>query len=201
MKKGLIAILCCLLGLSVFSQIELQKKGDGFVLILEKGNRALVSFPLMDFVTTDKGPHSTITNHDEIEHHWVVRGHLFSGNDSVSFIAGFYKLSQKDTVIFTMSLSDPKITSATLKFYYQDTTGVYKPVAKGKRKNLKGSSSFVYGPGTKSYTGNLYYTNDGYGILIENNATTSYDFSNPEFLTIRVESLPIKGRIFFPHKD
>lgn len=198
MKKIATALLCCILGLNVFSQIEMEKKGDGILLYLDKGHKELAWLPMKDFVTLDKNAHSVVTNFDEIEHHWVVRG-LIEGKDSVKFIAAFYKLSKKDTLIFTVGLSDTTVRAATVKFNYLHGSA-YKPLTIGKSKNLKGRESFTHTPGNKAYTGNYFYTDALSGMEIENKVETTWNFKSNDFYTIRVEQLPIHGRLFYSGK-
>lgn len=194
-----------------YAQLELEKRGSTYVFIATQSGREILSFPERDFVLTAPGgntrPESVVTATGEIHHHWIIRGMVYTGADSTEYVAGFYKMRDENTLIFSVAFSDTALKAVQMRFFYADTVGQKEGIrmAGDKHQNtelrakalLTCSKTAGRSKGKYRNDVNFFYTTRNRSFYVKSALPVLYDFLHKDYFTIHINELPAGGKIFF----
>ncbi len=213
--KGLkwLAVLAVAVSFSArsYAQLELEKRGSTYVFIATQSGREILRFPEKDFVLTapggNTGASSVVTATGEIHHHWIVRGMVYTGADSTEYVAGFYKMRDENTMIFSVAFSDTAFKAVQLRFFYADTAGQKEGIrmAGDKHQNtelrakalLTCTKTAGHSKGKYRSHVNFFYTTRQRSFYVKSALPVLYDFRHKSYFTIHINELPAGGNIFF----
>jgi hypothetical protein len=209
--RSLIFVVCFLFSGSTFAQLELEKRDSTYVFIATQSGREILSFPEKDFVLTADNPSakatSMVTATGEIHHHWIVRGMVYTGTDSTEYVAGFYKMRDENTMIFSVAFSDTTLKAMQLRFFYADTVGQKEGVrmAGDKYQNTELRAKALLtctktaGRSKGKYRSdvNFFYTTRNRSFYVKSALLVLYDFRHKDYFTMHINESPAGGKIFF----